>query len=136
VLLFLLGAARAREASSHYPGVETNEVWRSWLVLAPIPISTDAKEAPAEPAQRTAFDRDFLAAAGGEGGTAPQAGQKVAIDGKEYEWRLVTSESDTVSFTSGSNATPFAVAYTFAEMEMPAARKTLVGLKSDDAIKI
>jgi CubicO group peptidase (beta-lactamase class C family) len=128
--------ARAREASARYPGVETNEALRSWLVLAPIPISTDAKEAPAEPAQRAAFGRDFLAAAGGEGAAAPRAGEKVAIDGKEYEWRLVTSESDTVSFDSGTGPVPFAVAYAFAEVGIPAARKALVGLGSDDAVKV
>jgi CubicO group peptidase (beta-lactamase class C family) len=137
-LLFLSWTepAPAREAQARNPGVEANEPLRQWLVLAPIPISTDSKEAPAEAAQRTAFGRDFLAAAGGEGAAAPRAGQKVAIDGKDYEWRLVTSESDPVSFGSGSGPVPFAVAYAFAELEMPVARKALLGLGSDDAVKV
>jgi CubicO group peptidase (beta-lactamase class C family) len=126
----------AGEATARYRGVGTNEALRSWLVLAPIPIAADAKDAPAEPAQRAAFARDFLAAAGGEGGTSPQAGQKVAIDGREYEWRLVTSDADAVSFGSGPSAVRFAVAYAFAELSLPAARRGVLGLGSDDAVKV
>jgi hypothetical protein len=138
VVLGLSGTmpAAAGQASARSPAIEANAALRSWLVLAPIPISPGAKEAPAEADQKTAFGRDFLAAAGGESGAAPQAGRKVAIDGKEYEWRPVTSEADAVSLGSGASAVPFAVAYAFAEVSLPYARKAVLGLGSDDAAKV
>jgi CubicO group peptidase (beta-lactamase class C family) len=104
-------------------------------VLAPVPVSPDAKEPPDEAAQRAAFARDLLAAAGGEANAAPKAGQKVTIDGKDHEWRLVDSESDTVSFASGGSVPSFVVGYAWAEVEMPRAEAGVLGLGSDDGVK-
>ncbi len=128
----LAGAAEGARYAAPKPG----EFFRSWLVLAPLPIAPAAKEPPDDDAQQQAFARDFLAEAGGEPGVAPVAGGKLTIDGKDVEWRLVKADADVVSLSPGAAAPTFAVAYAWAEIEMPEAGAGLIGLGSDDGVKV
>ncbi|MGE5125172.1 MAG: hypothetical protein ACM3PV_02695, partial [Betaproteobacteria bacterium] len=54
--------------SIRYVAPKPGEFLRSWLVLAPLPIAPEAKEAPDSAVQKQAFARDFLTDAGGETG--------------------------------------------------------------------
>ena len=126
----------ASGSGARYVGLKANEALRSWLVLAPIPIAPGDAGAPDEDAQKRAFASDLLAPAGGEAAVAPKAGQKVTIAGSGYEWRLVTADSDSISFGQGPNAPSHAVAYAWAEVEMPDATTGILGLGSDDAVKV
>jgi CubicO group peptidase (beta-lactamase class C family) len=122
--------------SIRYLSPKPGEFLRSWLVLAPLPIAPEAKEAPDNAVQKQAFARDFLTDAGGETGVAPLPGQKLTIAGKQLEWRLVKADADVVSFGTGPEAPAFAVAYAWAEIELPEAQSGLLGLGSDDAVKV
>lgn len=108
--------------------------FRSWLVLAPIPVA-EAKE-PEPAIQKQAFAKDLLADAGGETAVAPAPGQTIQVAGKQLGWRRVESDTDVVSFGTGPSTPGFAVAYAWAQIEMPEARNGLLGLGSDDAVKV
>jgi CubicO group peptidase (beta-lactamase class C family) len=122
--------------SSRYVAPQENQAFRAWLVLAPILIAPDATPAPDTAAQRQAFARDFLAELGGEAAFVPKAGQRVRIDGRDLEWRLSEANSDVVAFATEPEAPAHAVAYAWAEIDMPAARAAVLGLGSDDAVKV
>jgi CubicO group peptidase (beta-lactamase class C family) len=67
----------------------------------------------------------------------PREGQKVTIDGKDYAWRRVQSATDTVSFQSGTgDVPPYVVGYAWAEVASPEAGARLLGLGSDDGVKV
>jgi hypothetical protein len=130
------GPLQGADDAFRYVAPPENQAFRSWLVLAPILIAPDAKEAPDTAAQRQAFARDFLAELGGEAAFVPRPGQRVRIDGKDLEWRLSKADSDVVAFGTEPDAPAHAVAYAWAEIEVPAARAAVVGLGSDDAVKV
>jgi len=150
VLLFLLAllvastfslpssfAAGDSETAS-YPNLRPNQFMRTWLVLSPISVLAKPEDGgkPADVTQREAFDRDFLSQQGGETGGTPTPGQKIAIGGKDYEWRLVKADSDVVSFAPDSTAPAYSIAYAWAEIEASEAGSVILGVGSDDGVKV
>lgn len=133
MLLFAFTTALSDQAPS-YSGLEPDEFMKTWLVLGPIPVSEEAS--PDEMRQKTAFAEDLLKAAGGAALVRASAGAQVAIDGKIYRWRSVQSSSDTVNLAVAKEPEAFAIAYAWAEIEMPAARKALLGIGSNDGVKV
>ncbi|HEY2951294.1 MAG TPA: serine hydrolase, partial [Verrucomicrobiae bacterium] len=107
---------------------------KRWLVLSPIPVSTNTQ--PDDTAQTSAFAMVFLKSAGGEAGVRPAAGQRAPVGDKDYEWRLVASQSEIIELSGGAAAMDFRIAYAWAEIEMKRAATLLFGLGSDDAIKV
>lgn len=105
-----------------------------WLVLAPIPVSDE--KSPDEAAQKRAFANDLLASAGGEGRVQPMNGAKVAISGKDHTWRLVASSNDVIDLKAAPSPEEFSVAYAWAEIDMPQAAKAVLGVGSDDGVKV
>ena len=92
LLIGMAGPAAAGEASlAVYRGIRPDEFIRSWLVLGPIPASADRQ--PDEAAHGKAFATDFLQSAGGEAGVQPAAGRAATIAGKDYQRRLVASQT-------------------------------------------
>ena len=121
--LLLLIAAPAGSAT--YTGLPPGQFMKNWLILKPIPV--------AESEQKKAFAEDQL---GGEAKVLPSPGTKLTIGGKEYEWRSLESPDDIVDLRKGSAPSDFAIAYAWAEIEMPADSKGLLGIGSDDGVKV
>src|SRR5262245_18721548 len=111
-----------------------------WLVLRPIPVAGGLLEnligSPSEEAQKRRFDEDLLQAAGGESAVRPVAGAKVAIAGKEYEWSPLDAPQGIVDLKVGKDPEQFSIAYAWGEIEAPEAGKALLGVGSDDAVKV
>ncbi len=134
VLLFLStgGPAWADSKSSLVAPVPFN-----WLVLSPIPVlPVGHSESPDEVAQKKAFATDLLIAQGGEGRIDPQAGRKVSVNGVEREWRAVDPVADQISLNTAERKDNFEIAYAATDFEVPSDTEALLGVGSDDAVKV
>jgi CubicO group peptidase (beta-lactamase class C family)/effector-binding domain-containing protein len=105
---------------------------RSWLILAPLPVT---ETAPNEAAELGAFERDALVSQGGETGANPAEGQVIDLAGQKYAWQRLKSSSDNVDLGKPYGEKP-AIAYAFATIELAAPADALFGLGSDDAVKV
>jgi hypothetical protein len=129
-----LGAARAAEGgdSSIAPDGRLNE----WLLLGPIPAQEAGDTADVGKARQQGFESDLLENAGGEAEVSPSSGDKVTARGKEYAWRAHESNDDVIDLAEIFGASDFAVAYAAASFESPEAETRIVGLGSDDAVRV
>jgi len=119
-----------------YRGLDADQFMKTWLVLGPLPVfESDARPQDLE-AQKKAFATDFLTQHAGEAGIRPRAGLAHTITGKEHQWQLVESKSDVVNLMPHEGPKDFAIAYAWAEIELPESRPALLGLGSDDAVKV
>jgi len=114
-----------------YNKLEPDQFLKRWLVLKPIPVP--GQKPPDEGAQKRAFAEDALLAAGN---LQPRAGLKQKIGEGEFEWQLVESRTDIIDLKPGSNPSDFAIAYAWAEFDLPVPIKGFLGVGSDDAVKI
>jgi CubicO group peptidase (beta-lactamase class C family) len=132
LVLVTLRAAAADTAS--YSGLEPDQFMKSWLILKPIPVTGETKTAPSEAEQKKAFGEDWLAAESAN--AAPRPGMKLVIHGRELAWQAFESKADIVDLNEGGQSNDFEVAYAWAEVRMPAKTKAILGIGSDDAVKV
>jgi CubicO group peptidase (beta-lactamase class C family) len=121
--------------SATYSGLKPDEFLTRWLILKPIPVHSQPWR-PDEAAQKAAFAKDWLAEQGGESAVQPVAERTVKLGELERQWRLVESTTDIVDLMRGGGTTDYAVAYAWAEIDIPAAKKGWLGIGSDDAVKV
>jgi CubicO group peptidase (beta-lactamase class C family) len=115
-----------------YSGLTENEFLKNWFILDPVKINSSSAD-PDNNAQKAAFDKDPF--------TEVQILQnkpvsKIKINKTEYFWRLVKSDNDVVDFVKLFGQVNYAIGYAVAEIKMDAPSKVLVGVGSDDGIKI
>jgi len=128
-----------------------------WLLLRPIKVpevdftSTVEGETPAgtlvfkalqvsdakisRAAQMNAFNSDWF----GETGAAsvqPKEGDKQTVDGVSLTWQRIRADKGFVDLRSGFGNVDYSVGYATAEFEVPAESDALLGIGSDDGMKI
>jgi len=97
---------------------------RHWLVVSDLPLADG-------------FDKDWLAAEGGETGVHPTEKMAVKLpDGKSREWRSVTAWGDEVDLGNGPGVKRDLVAYAFATVKRAEAGKAVLSLGSDESIRV
>ncbi|HVN78108.1 MAG TPA: serine hydrolase [Terriglobia bacterium] len=119
-----------------YQGANHKEFMKKWLMLGPISIPRSKGETPDEEVQKKAFETEFLSPCGGERSVAPSLEKTCSIFGKSYSWQLFQSELDTVDLVKKWGKNDFAIAYAWAEIEVPNPSTIILGVGSDDAVKI
>ncbi len=136
----LTGALSAPAAVSNkvafYEGLEPGVFMRQWLVCGPFPVFENEQEPGDEAEARLAFDHDFLAGQGGETAIVPDRSKAIEIEGARYYWRTMRSREDIVSLLMVYGAEKHVIAYAWSEIEMPEAKSALLGIGSDDAVKV
>jgi CubicO group peptidase (beta-lactamase class C family) len=105
-----------------------------WLVLGPIPVSSEGTSPPDKAAQKKAFETDILAPCGGETQVRALPPPPCLVAGRELGWKAVDASDGIVDLVKGIGASDYAVAYALIDVEAPTARRVLLGLGSDDAI--
>ena len=136
-LAVLLSAASLRASDPPtYAGLKPDAFMRNWLVLKSIPVSAQKSGEPTEEVQKKAFAEDSLKGQGGETKARPLPGLKQEIGERELEWKAVKSKSAIINLKAGSNPSDYAIAYAWAEIELPEKTKGVLGLGSDDAVKV
>ncbi|HWW02370.1 MAG TPA: serine hydrolase [Candidatus Acidoferrum sp.] len=134
--LLLSGASLSASDPATYAGLKPDEFMRNWLVLKPFPVSADKSGEPSQEIQKTAFAEDLLKSQDGEANARPRAGLKQTFGERELEWKSVKSGSDVIDLKAGSSPSDYAIAYAWAEIELPEKIKGVLGLGSDDAVKV
>ncbi len=126
----------AAAATGRAPALKPDEFLRDWLLLKPIPVPRDGEKTPSDEEQRRAFARDWLASVGGETGIKPAAGMKLSIENRQFEWQAIKSKENIVDLRAGSDPVEFAVAYAWTEFDVEKETKGLLGVGSDDGVKV
>jgi hypothetical protein len=125
-----LSTDRADLSAATYNGLTPSEFMLKWLVLGPLPypIRDDIYFASKE-GQKVAFDTDSL--------DFLNFSPEVTIDNTQYQWSALESKYDIVDLNQLSEEkTDFNVAYLWAQIEMPQATLSTLGIGSNDAVKV
>src|SRR5437867_7449255 len=128
IRLMFLSSAAVTAGTAPYTGVKPDEFMKHWLILGPIPVSSE--NSPDEDSQKKAFADDLLRPGAGESVVQPKAGARVVIGGKNYEWRQVESTNDIIDLKVAKTPEDFCIAYAWAEIEMPDEMRGLLDRKS------
>jgi CubicO group peptidase (beta-lactamase class C family) len=134
IVLFAAPALLAQTASSQ-PGPTSLDLGR-WLVLGPLPLSEGQAPAPDIDVQKRAFETDLLSSCGGETLVRPVPRQPCSVGGHDLAWKPVDSSDGSVDLARAIGGRDYAVAYALADVDSPVAGTVLLGLGSDDAIKV
>ena len=134
--LLLSVASLSASDPAIYSGLKPDDFMRNWLVLKSIPVSVEKSGEPTEEVQRQAFAEDLLKGQGGEAKARPRDGLKQMIGERELKWESIESRSDVVDLKAGTGQGDYAIAYAWAEIELPEKTKGVLGLGSDDALKV
>jgi len=126
----------ATSETASYQGLQDNDFMKTWLVLGAVPVFEDKPDSEDEETQKKAFAADFLTQHGGEDGIQPKPGLAHKIGDEEYQWQLIHSENDIINLIEIYGKKEFVVAYAWAEIEMSETTKMLLGIGSDDGVKI
>ena len=128
--------ASAAGQGASYRGLQPGAFMKQWLTCGPFPVF-DGEEKPGdEVAQRQAFDRDFLTEHGGEANIRPLPEMVHHRGGSEYLWQGLENQVNLVNLAALYGQKDYATAYAWAEIEMDEAGPCLLGIASDDAVKV
>lgn len=119
-------------SEASYSGLTDNEFLKNWLVAGPVKVSRTTGM-PDDNTQKQCFEKDELTTVAVN---AKKSLTPVKIGDSTYAWQLVKSSEPVVDFISLFGQRDFATAYALAEVKMDAPAKVLMGVGSDDGIKI
>ena len=116
-----------------YNGLPDNQFLTRWMILGPLPVSSKSGLSPDQEDLKNAFDNELL--------TAVTVSKKKSIDpvefaGTRFSWKYIESKSDTVRLNKILGDTNYVVVYALAEINMNEPATILVGLGSDDGVRV
>ncbi len=115
-----------------YNGFKDGEFLKHWQVLGPVKIG-DSKENPNDSIQKSVFEKDEFKVVKTK---ANKPLPTITIKNKKYSWELKSYDDGLVDFIKEYGSLEYAYAYALAEVKMDKAEKIVVGIGSDDAIKV
>ncbi len=117
-----------------YQDLQPDVFMKSWLLLGPIPVFPEGSDSKDMELQKKTFEKESLMKVGG----VPKAEDEmpIQIDGKEYKWQYCESEQDTIDLIKVFGEKEYVIAYAFAEIESPEEKDVLLGIGSDDGVKV
>lgn len=110
-------------AAAAYDGLVPGEFMQKWLVLGPIPSQSGQTQ--------EAFKMDFDVQHIDPARFQPQ----VTIGKTEYRWHLLENKFGHISLTEHFKD-PHQITYAWAQIDMPEETKAVLGIGSDDAVKV
>jgi hypothetical protein len=111
-----------------YEGLKPGQFMRSWLFLGPISVPWQGEGYfPDEETSNKFFDTESL--------NLERFEPQVRIAGNDYEWASLCSEYGVIDLTAVFD-TWSVVAYAWAQVEMPEQTNAVLGIGSDDCIKV
>ena len=125
--------AYGQETPPRYDGLTPDTFLQNWSITEPIPVAAPDGEAPPLPAMEAAFRNEPLTP---EAIAASAAAGTLTIDGTAYEWVSVRSAEPLIDLAYEIEEREFARVYAVATVDMPAADTVLMGLGSDDAVRM
>jgi hypothetical protein len=119
---------KADPSAVTYEGLEAGRFLRKWLFLGPINIPWHGEGYfPDAQAQKQFFDADPLPLASFE--------PEIKIGDQNYRWALLDSEYGVIDLSVVFKSW-FQVGYAWAQIDMPEEKRGVLGIGSDDSIKV
>jgi len=110
-----------------YKGLPPEKFVTQWLILGPVPVSAEESTSKQEQ-QKKAFDTDPF--------SVERFRATVTIDDTEYKWVPLASEDEVVNLARALGQKEYVTAYVWAQIRMAESRRALLGIGSDDAVKV
>ena len=111
-----------------YDGLTQGEFMKKWLILDPIPIQADGDlNIPSEQFQEDVFAADQVDVSNFQ--------ETVNISGREYQWLLLKNKYEIFDLTDEFGESSM-ITYAWAQIEMPEETKAVLGIGSDDGVKV
>lgn len=118
------------------PAVSFAETAREFVVLGPI-LAFEGQGTPnLEEFRKTCFEADLLSGAGGEAAIEAEEGAVAKIAGSELKWLPSESQDAVVDLEKTLGRHEWSVAYAYTEVESDEAKRVIVGLGSDDSVRV
>ena len=112
-----------------YDNLVPGEFMRKWLILGPIPLRVHYGGDLNDEQQKAAFDKDYI-------DVANFTPKKNVFD-TDYEWSILEARPNVIDLLAVSKDDMEAqIAYLWAQIEMPRDKATVLGIGSDDAVKV
>lgn len=116
-----------------YKGLSSDKFMTDWLILGPVPVFEGKSNPEDQETQKKTFEADYLNLQTLE---HIKSGQVHEIKGNQYTWQLHKSKIDIIDLEQTFGDTDFVFIYALAQIEMPEARTALIGVGSDDGLKV
>lgn len=118
------------------PWASGAETARDFVVLGPI-LAFEGEGTPdLDEFRKACFEADLLSDAGGEAGIDASEGSVVKFAGKELKWTPCVSNDMVVDLEKTLGRHHWSVAYAYTEVDSNEAKRVMVGLGSDDSVRV
>jgi CubicO group peptidase (beta-lactamase class C family) len=115
-----------------YQGIQDDRFLKNWLILGPVPVTDKAGE-PGNDQMKNAFNKDLFTSVNVD---IKKEIPAVEFSGKKLSWQHVESKSDTVKLHAIFGNSDYVYSYALAEIIAAEPSNSLIGLGSDDGIKM
>jgi CubicO group peptidase (beta-lactamase class C family) len=119
--------------TAKYTELESGTFMQRWLLLGPIPAFQEELSNRDIDSQKATFEQELLPVEEYDG---IKEGKSVNISGKTYLWKFLDSDDKIVDLDKQYNGADFAIAYACADITLANPEKVLLGIGSDDGVKI
>ncbi len=136
LLCFLSWSSLARQGSVadvNSNGIQPGEFLTRWLVLGPLPVFQGKADPADQEAQRKAFDAAQVLP---KDLTPGFEQRKLMYGGSDFTWKTITSGGNPINLAQTFGDSNFAIAYAWTQIDMPDTLSTLLGIGSDDGVKV
>ncbi len=119
--------------SAIYMGIPENGIFDRWLLLGSISVFNNNQNREDQAIQQEAFDKDYI---------VPSKvsryinREELFIGNSSCQWKFVQSDNGIFDLTKTIGDTAYAVTYAYAQIIMSEGKEFILGVGSDDAVKI
>ena len=119
--------------NAKYLGMEPGVFMQQWLLLGPISSFQGESTDKDFDTQKAVFEQEQLPVKEYDN---IKESKSINISGKTYQWKFLNSQDDIVDLDKQYNGVDFAIAYACADITMANPEKVLLGIGSDDGVKV
>ena len=119
--------------SAIYKGIPGNGIFNKWLILGPISIFQGNQDYEDQALQKEVFDKDSILP---YGASHPANTKKLSIRNSSYHWQFVEEDNGIIDLSKGTGDKTYAIKYAYARIDMTEEQVFILGVGSDDAVKI
>lgn len=119
-------------AQATYSGLNDNDFMKNWMVLGPVKLKGIGNN-PSDSVQKEFFDKDELTKVTVQ---PKKVLPSIKIGDSTYNWQSAKYEDGIIDLNNKFGPHEYSIAYALAEIKMDKPAKVLMGIGSDDCIKI